>query len=44
MKTLFASNNIFEAFEILTAQELNLIKGGDGGGRGHDGDVPVEPD
>ncbi|MDD4193014.1 MAG: hypothetical protein PHI28_16895 [Mangrovibacterium sp.] len=41
MKTLFADNNIFEAFEILTAQELNLIKGG--GGRGNDGDVPVDP-
>jgi bacteriocin-like protein len=42
MKTLFANNNIFEAFEILTAEELNHVKGGDG--RGRDGDMPVEPD
>ena len=30
MKTLFANNekNFFESFEILTAQELNNIKGG----------------
>ncbi len=41
MKTLFANNNIFEAFEILTAEELNHIKGGDD--RGRDGDMPVEP-
>ncbi|MGV8137593.1 MAG: hypothetical protein AB2L20_20445 [Mangrovibacterium sp.] len=40
MKTLFANNNIFDAFEILTAGELNQIKGGDG--RGRDGDVPVD--
>ncbi|MGV8094801.1 MAG: bacteriocin [Mangrovibacterium sp.] len=41
MKTLFANNNIFEAFEILTAQELNEVKGGID--RGRDGDMPVEP-
>jgi len=30
MKTLFANNenNLFEAFEILTAEELNKVKGG----------------
>lgn len=30
MKTLFANNekNIFEAFEVLTKEELNSVKGG----------------
>jgi hypothetical protein len=44
MKTLFANNSIFGAFEILTAEELYHIKGGDGDGRGRDGDVPVDPE
>ncbi len=40
MKTLFATNNLFEAFETLSAQELNEIKGG----YGRDADVLVDPD
>jgi len=30
MKTLFANNekNLFESFEMLTAEELNQVKGG----------------
>ncbi len=30
MKTLFANNenNLFESFEVLTAEELNMVKGG----------------
>lgn len=35
MKTLSANNNNFAAFEILTAEELNQVKGG----RGRDADV-----
>jgi bacteriocin-like protein len=37
MKTLFANNenNLFEAFEILTTEELNQVKGG----RGRDADM-----
>lgn len=40
MKTLFANNdqNIFAAFEILTKEELNEVKGG----LGRDADVYVE--
>ncbi|MEL7587374.1 MAG: hypothetical protein AAGU19_11735 [Prolixibacteraceae bacterium] len=41
MKTLFADNTNFDAFEILSSEELNLVKGGYV--RGRDGDMPVEP-
>ncbi len=38
MKTLFANNekNIFDSFEILTKEELGLVRGG---GDGRDRDV-----
>lgn len=35
MKTLSANNNNFAAFEILSAEELNQVKGG----KSRDGDV-----
>ena len=40
MKTLFvcSENNLFESFEVLTAQESNLIKGG----KSRDCDMIVE--
>lgn len=41
MKTLFVDNTNFAAFEILTSEELNLVKGGNM--RGRDVDFPVEP-
>jgi|GEM_PF-5949243 len=40
MKTLFANNNVFAAFEILSVQQLNMVKGGFDKSR--DADVPVE--
>ena len=38
MKTLFANNenNIFDAFEILTKEELSQVKGSGPGGRDAD--------
>ena len=40
MKTLYASNedNLLESFEVLTAEELNLVKGG----KSRDFDMIVE--
>lgn len=42
MKTLFADNNIFEAFEILTSDEMNFVLGGLDKSR--DADMPVDPE